>query len=154
VLHPLKVVIDNYPADQKEEFVEWHNPEDAEAARARCPSRASFTSSRTFSRGASAEVLPLSPGKEVRLRNATSYRAERRERCRGNVVEVIAPTIRRAAAAVADGRKVKSTMHWVSAAHAISAKFVFTTNFSQSRPYDLEEGQDALDNLNPTRSKS
>jgi glutaminyl-tRNA synthetase len=49
-----------------------------------------------------------------------------------------------------DGRKVKSTMHWVSAAHAISAEIRLYGNlFAKADPYDLEEGQDVLDNLNP-----
>ena len=94
----------------------------------------------------------LSPGKEVRLRNAYFITAQQVVKdAAGNIVEVHCtydPASRGGNSP--DGRKVKSTMHWVSAAHAISAEIRLYGNlFAKPDPYDLREGQDVLDNLNP-----
>ena len=154
VLHPLKVVIDNYPADQKEEFVEVaNNPEDAEAGTRQVPfSRELYIELDDFREVPPPKYYRLSPGKEVRLRNAYFVTAQSVVKdAAGNVVEVHCtydPASRGGQSP--DGRKVKSTMHWVSAAHAISAEIrLYDKLFSKPDPYDLEEGQDALDNLNP-----
>jgi len=154
VLHPLKVVIDNYPADQKEEFVEVaNNPEDAEAGTRQVPfSRELYIEQDDFREVPPPKYYRLSPGKEVRLRNAYFVTAQSVVKdAAGNVVEVHCtydPASRGGQSP--DGRKVKSTMHWVSAAHAISAEIrLYDKLFSKPDPYDLEEGQDALDNLNP-----
>ena len=93
-----------------------------------------------------------SPGKEVRLRNAYFVTANSVVKdAAGNVVEVHCtydPASRGGNSP--DGRKVKSTMHWVSAAHAIDAEMrLYDKLFSKADPYDLAEGQDVLDNLNP-----
>jgi glutaminyl-tRNA synthetase len=154
VLHPLKVVIDNYPADQKEEFVEVaNNPEDAEAGTRQVPfSRELYIEQDDFREVPPPKYYRLSPGKEVRLRNAYFVTAQSVVKdAAGNVVEVHCtydPASRGGQSP--DGRKVKSTMHWVSAAHAISAEIrLYDKLFSKPDPYDLEEGQDVLDNLNP-----
>ena len=94
----------------------------------------------------------LSPGKEVRLRNAYFITAQSVVKdAAGNVVEVHCtydPASRGGNSP--DGRKVKSTMHWVSAAHAISAEIrLYDKLFTKADPCDLEEGQTFLDNLNP-----
>jgi len=88
----------------------------------------------------------------VRLRNAYFVTAKNVVKdAQGDVVEVHCdydPASRGGNSP--DGRKVKSTMHWVSAAHAISAEIrLYDKLFSKADPYDLEEGQDVLDNLNP-----
>jgi glutaminyl-tRNA synthetase len=154
VLHPLKVVIDNYPADQKEEFVEVaNNPEDAEAGTRQVPfSRELYIEQDDFREVPPPKYYRLSPGKEVRLRNAYFVTAQSVVKdAAGNVVEVHCtydPASRGGQSP--DGRKVKSTMHWVSAAHAITAEIrLYDKLFSKPDPYDLEEGQDVLDNLNP-----
>jgi glutaminyl-tRNA synthetase len=154
VLHPLKVVIDNYPADQKEEFVEVaNNPEDPDAGTRQVPfSRELYIEQDDFREIPPPKYYRLSPGKEVRLRNAYFITAQSVVKdAAGNVTEVHCtydPLSRGGQSP--DGRKVKSTMHWVSAAHAISAEIrLYDKLFLKPDPYDLEEGQDVLDNLNP-----
>ena len=153
VLRPLKLVIDNYPAD-KEEFVEVANhPEDPAAGTREVPfSRELYIEQDDFREIPPPKYYRLSPGKEVRLRNAyfvTAHSVVKDEA--GNLVEVHCtydPLSRGGNSP--DGRKVKSTMHWVSAAHAISAEIrLYDKLFAKADPYDLEEGQDVLDNLNP-----
>jgi glutaminyl-tRNA synthetase len=153
VLHPLKLVIDNYPAGQSE-FVEVaNNPEDPSAGTRQVP----FSGEVYIEQDDFREVPPpkyyrLSPGKEVRLRNAYFVTAHSVVKdADGNLVEVHCtydPASRGGNSP--DGRKVKSTMHWVSAAHGLSAEIRLYGNlFAKADPYDLEEGQDVLDNLNP-----
>jgi glutaminyl-tRNA synthetase len=153
VLHPLKLVIDNYPED-KAEFVEVaNNPEDQSAGTRQVPfSRELFIEHDDFREVPPPKYYRLSPGKEVRLRNAYFVTAKRVVKdAAGNVTEVHCtydPASRGGNSP--DGRKVKSTMHWVSAAHAISAEIrLYDKLFTKADPYDLEEGQDVLDNLNP-----
>jgi len=98
----------------------------------------------------------LSPGKEVRLRNAYFITAQSVVKdADGNVVEVHCtydPLSRGGNSP--DGRKVKSTMHWVSAAHAITAEIrIYDKLFTKADPFDVEEGQDVLSNLNPDSLK-
>jgi glutaminyl-tRNA synthetase len=154
VLHPLKVVIDNYPADQKEEFVEVaNNPEDPDAGTRQVPfSRELYIEQDDFREVPPPKYYRLSRGKEVRLRNAYFITAQNVVKDdAGNVIEVHCtydPLSRGGQSP--DGRKVKSTMHWVSAAHAISAEIrLYDKLFLKPDPYDLAEGQDVLDNLNP-----
>ena len=153
VLHPLKLVIDNYPAGQSE-FVEVaNNPEDAAAGTRQVP----FSGEIYIEQDDFREVPPpkyyrLSPGKEVRLRNAYFVTAQSVVKdAAGNVVEVHCtydPASRGGNSP--DGRKVKSTMHWVSAAHAISAEIrLYDKLFTKADPGDFEEGGSVLDNLNP-----
>jgi glutaminyl-tRNA synthetase len=153
VLHPLKLVIDNYP-EGKEEFVEVaNNPEDPSAGTRQVPfSRELYIEQDDFREVPPPKYYRLSPGKEVRLRNAYFVTATSVQRSAdGSLVEVHCtydPASRGGNSP--DGRKVKSTMHWVSAAHAISAEIrLYDKLFSKADPYDLEEGQDVLDNLNP-----
>ena len=157
VLHPLKLVIDNYPegpnADQVE-FVEVaNNPEDPSAGTRRVPfSREIYIEQDDFREVPPPKYYRLSPGKEVRLRNAyfvTAHSVVKDEA--GNLLEVHCtydPASRGGNSS--DGRKVKSTMHWVSAPHAISAEIrLYDKLFLKPDPSDVAEGQDVLDNLNP-----
>jgi glutaminyl-tRNA synthetase len=153
VLHPLKLVIDNYPVDQ-EEFVEVaNNPEDPSAGTRQVPfSRELYIEQDDFREVPPPKYYRLSPGKEVRLRNAYFVTAQSVEKdAAGNVTEVHCtydPASRGGNSP--DGRKVKSTMHWVSAAHAISAEIrLYDKLFSKPDPYDFPEGGDIFDNLNP-----
>jgi glutaminyl-tRNA synthetase len=153
VLHPLKVVIDNYPADQ-EEFVEVaNNPEDPAAGTRQVPfSRELYIEHDDFREVPPPKYYRLSPGKEVRLRNAYFVTAQSVVKdADGNVIEVHCtydPASRGGNSP--DGRKVKSTIHWVSAAHAISAEIrLYDKLFTKPDPYDIEEGQEVLSNLNP-----
>ena len=153
VLHPLKLVIDNYPED-KEEFVEvQNNPEDSSAGTRQVPfSRELYIEHDDFREVPPPKYYRLSPGKEVRLRNAYFVTANSVVKdAQGNVVEVHCtydPASRGGNSP--DGRKVKSTMHWVSAGHAISAEIrLYDKLFTKADPYDFTEGGDIFDNLNP-----
>ncbi len=153
VLHPLKLVIDNYPEGQHE-FVEVaNNPEDPSAGTRQVPfSREVYIDHDDFREIPPPKYYRLSPGKEVRLRNAYFITAKEVVKdAAGNIVEVHCtydPASRGGNSP--DGRKVKSTMHWVSAAHAISAEIrLYGKLFLKPDPTDVEEGQDVLDNLNP-----
>jgi glutaminyl-tRNA synthetase len=153
VLHPLKLVIDNYP-EGKEEFVEVaNNPEDPSAGTRQVPfSRELYIEHDDFREVPPPKYYRLSPGKEVRLRNAYFVTAKSVVKdAQGNIVEVHCtydPASRGGNSP--DGRKVKSTMHWVSAAHAISAEIrLYDKLFTKADPYDIEEGEDVLSNLNP-----
>ena len=153
VLRPLKLVIDNYPEGQ-EEFVEVaNNPEDPAAGTRQVPfSRELFIEHDDFREAPPPKYYRLSPGKEVRLRNAYFVTAQRVVKDEaGNIVEVRCtydPASRGGNSP--DGRKVKSTMHWVSAAHAIGAEVrLYDKLFLKADPGNIAEGEDVLGNLNP-----
>ena len=153
VLHPLKLVIDNYPADKAEFMEVANNPEDPSAGTRQVPfSRELYIEQDDFRELPPPKYYRLSPGKEVRLRNAYFITAQSVVKdSAGNIVEVHCtydPASRGGNSP--DGRKVKSTMHWVSAAHAISAEIrLYDKLFLKPDPSDVEEGQDVLSNLNP-----
>ena len=154
VLRPLKLVIDNYP-DGQEEFVEVaNNPEDASAGTRQVPfSREIYIEQDDFREVPPPKYYRLSPGKEVRLRNAYFVTAQSVVKdSEGNIIEVHCtydPASRGGNSP--DGRKVKSTMHWVSAPHAISAEIrIYEKLFLRSNPSDVGDGQDVLSNLNPS----
>ena len=152
VLHPLKIVIDNYP-EGKEEFVEVaNNPEDPSAGTRQVPfSREIFIEQDDFREVPPPKYYRLSPGKEVRLRNAYFITAQSVQKSADGSLEVHCtydPASRGGNSP--DGRKVKSTMHWVSAAHAINAEVrVYEKLFIKPDPNDYPEGGGFLDNLNP-----
>jgi glutaminyl-tRNA synthetase len=152
VLSPLKLVIDNYP--EGEEFVEVaNNPEDVSAGTRQVPfSREIYIEQDDFREVPPPKYYRLSPGKEVRLRNAYFITAQSVVKdAEGNIVEVHCtydPLSRGGNSP--DGRKVKSTMHWVSAARAISAEIrLYDRLFTKADPSDVAEGEDVLSNLNP-----
>jgi len=153
VLRPLKLVIDNYPEGQTEYVEVANNPEDASAGTRPVPfSRELYIEREDFREVPPPKYYRLSPGKEVRLRNAYFVVAHRVVKdAEGNVVEVHCtydPASRGGNSP--DGRKVKSTMHWVSAPHAISAEVrLYDKLFSSPNPQDVPEGGSFLDNLNP-----
>ncbi|MGA8442270.1 MAG: glutamine--tRNA ligase/YqeY domain fusion protein [Candidatus Sulfotelmatobacter sp.] len=153
VLRPLRVVIDNYPEDQAEEMDAVNNPEDASAGTRNVPfSRVLYIEQDDFREVPPKGYFRLSPGREVRLRYGyfvTCNRVVKNEK--GEVVEVHCtydPATHGGNAP--DGRKVKSTIHWVSAAHAVDAEVrIYENLFSQEDPGEVEEGQDFTANLNP-----
>jgi glutaminyl-tRNA synthetase len=152
VLNPLKVIIDNYPETQ-EEFVEVaNNPEDRSAGTRKVPfSRELYIEQDDFREIPPPKYFRLSPGKEVRLRNAYFITARSVVKDgAGNITEVHCtydPASRGGNSP--DGRKVKSTMHWVSARHAIEAEIrLYDKLFTKPDPYDFPEGGDLFDNLN------
>jgi glutaminyl-tRNA synthetase len=153
VLRPLKLVIENYPEGQQE-FVEVaNNPEDAAAGTRQVPfSRELYIEQDDFREVPPPKYYRLSPGKEVRLRNAYFVTAKSVVKDdAGNILEVRCtydPASRGGNSP--DGRKVKSTIHWVSAAHAIEAEVrLYERLFTKPDPGSVEEGGSYLDNLNP-----
>jgi glutaminyl-tRNA synthetase len=153
VLHPLKVVIDNYPETQVEEMDAVNNPEDASAGTRKVPfSRVLYIEQDDFREDPPKGYFRLSPGREVRLRYGYFITANSVvKNDRGEVVEVHCtydPASRGGNSP--DGRKVKSTIHWVSAAHAVDAEVrIYETLFSKENPDEVEPGQDFTANLNP-----
>jgi glutaminyl-tRNA synthetase len=153
VLRPLKVVIDNYPEGQTEEMDAVNNPEDESAGKRKVPfSRELYIEQDDFREVPPKGYYRLSPGKEVRLRYGyliTANSVVKNER--GEVVEVHVtydPATRGGNAP--DGRKVKSTIHWVSAPHALHAEIrIYDNLFSKEDPNDVPAGQDFTANLNP-----
>ncbi|MBZ5507508.1 MAG: glutamine--tRNA ligase/YqeY domain fusion protein [Acidobacteriia bacterium] len=153
VLRPLKVVIDNYPEGRTEEMEAVNNPEDETAGKRKVP----FTRELYIERDDFQEVPPkgyfrLSPGKEVRLRYGYFITAQSVvKNAQGDVVEVhVTYDPATHGGNAPDGRKVKSTIHWVSAAHAIHAEVRLYDNlFHKEDPNDVPEGQDFTANLNP-----
>jgi glutaminyl-tRNA synthetase len=153
VLKPLKVVIDNYPEDQTEEMNAINNPEDANAGTRKVPfSRVLYIEHDDFREVPPKGYFRLSPGKEVRLRYGYFITAQSVvKNPQGEILEVHAtydPATRGGNAP--DGRKVKSTIHWVSAAHAIDAEIRLYDNlFSNPDPGDVPDGKDFTAFLNP-----
>src|SRR3954447_26654776 len=153
VLRPLKVVIDNYPEGQVEQMDAINNPEDPSAGTRTVPfSRTLYIEQDDFRENPPKQFYRLSPGREVRLRYGyfiTCTSVVKNEL--GEVVEVHCtydPETRGGNAP--DGRKVKSTIHWVSAAHAIDGDVRLYDNlFTKENPNDVGEGQDFTANLNP-----
>ena len=153
VLRPLKVVIDNYPENRTEEMDAVNNPEDPGAGTRNVPfSRVLYIERDDFREDPPKQYYRLSPGREVRLRYGyfiTCTNVVKNDR--GEVIEVHCsydPATRGGNAP--DGRKVKSTIHWVSAAHAIDAEVrLYDTLFTREDPNQTEEGQDFTANLNP-----
>src|SRR5580700_817342 len=123
VLRPLKVVIDNYPDSQVEEMDAVNNPEDASAGTRKVPfSRVLYIEQDDFREDPPKQYFRLSPGREVRLRYGyfiTCKSVVKNDR--GEVIEVHCTydPATRGGNNPPDGRKVKSTIHWVSAAHAV-----------------------------------
>src|ERR1017187_1916211 len=153
VLRPLKVVIENYPENQAEEMDAVNNPEDASAGTRKVPfSRVLYIEQDDFREDPPKGYFRLSPGREVRLRYAYFMICKSVvKNDKGDVVEVHCtydPASRGGNSP--DGRKVKSTIHWVSAAHAIDADVrIYENLFTKENPGDVEEGQDFTANLNP-----
>src|SRR5215472_8328200 len=153
VVKPLKLVIDNYPEGRVEEMDAVNNPEDPSAGTRKVPfSRELYIEADDFREDPPKGYFRLSPGKEVRLRYAYFITAKSVVKDgQGGVVEVHCtydPATRGGNAP--DGRKVKSTIHWVSAAHAINAEVRLYDNlFSKEDPNDVPEGQEFTANLNP-----
>jgi len=154
VLHPLKVVIDNYPQNQTEEMDAVNNPEDPNAGTRKIPfSRTLYIEQDDFREVPPPKYFRLSPGREVRLRYGyfvTCTSVVKNDK--GEVVEVHCTydPATRGGNNPPDGRKVKSTIHWVSAAHAIDAEVrIYENLFSKEDPNQSAEGEDFTANLNP-----
>ncbi len=151
VLRPLKVVIVNYPSGQVEELAAINNPEDPGAGTRQVP----FSGVIYIEKDDFREVPPpkyhrLFPGSEVRLRYAYIIKCERviKDPATGEIVELRCTYD---PASLADtSRKVKATIHWVSAAHAVDAEVrLYDHLFAREDPGDVDEGEDWKANINP-----
>jgi len=153
VLRPLRVVLENYPEGQTEELPAVNNPEDPGAGTRLLPfSRVLFIEQEDFRETPPPKYYRLAPGREVRLRYAYFIKCVDVVRnALGQVVELRCtydPATRSGTAP--DGRKVKATIHWVSAAHAVPAEMrLYDRLFLTENPDEVPEGQDFLVNLHP-----
>lgn len=153
VLNPLKVVITNYPDGQVENLTAINNPEDESAGTRQVPfSREIYIERDDFMENPPKKYFRLAPGQEVRLRYAYFIKCDEVIKDNeGNIVELRCsydPASKGGNSP--DGRKVKGTIHWVSAEHAIDAEVrLFDRLFSKENSEDVEEGQTFLDNINP-----
>ena len=153
VLRPLKVIIDNYPADKVEQLEAINNPEDQSAGTRNVPfSKELYIEREDFLENPPKKFYRLAPGREVRLRYAyfvTCTGVVKDEN--GRVVQLHCtydPATRGGDAP--DGRKVQSTLHWVSAAHSLEAEVrLYDHLFTKENPDDTAEGEDFKSNLNP-----
>jgi len=152
VLRPLRVVITNYPEDKIEEMEAENNPEDESAGTRTVPfSRVLYIEQEDFREDPPKKWFRLAPGREVRLKHA--YYVTCQETIKdeeGNVVELRCtydPESR--GGSTPDGRKVRGTLHWVSAAHALDADVrLYEQLFNKRDPSDVEEGEDFKDSIN------
>lgn len=158
VLNPLKIVIENYPADSVEELDAVNNPEDMGMGTRRVPfSRVIYIERDDFMEKPPKQFYRLSPGREVRLRYAyfITCTGVLKNELTGEVTELRCtydPATRGGDSP--DGRKVKSTIHWVSAPHACEAEVRLYDNlFTKADPDDAPEGQDFTSNINPSSLK-
>ncbi len=153
VLHPLKVVITNYPEGQTEMLTAINNPEDENAGTREIPfCRELYIEQDDFMENPPKKYFRLAPGQEVRLRYAYFITCQEVIKdANGNITEIRCtydPASRGGNSP--DGRKVKGTIHWVSANHAVDAEVrLFDRLFAVEAPEECEEGKTFLDNLNP-----
>ncbi len=153
VLHPLKVIIDNYPENQVEEMQAINNPENPQAGTRLVPfSREIHIERDDFMEEPPKKFYRLAPGREVRLRYAYFITCKEVVKdANGQITELHCtydPATRGGDAP--DGRKVKATLHWVSAKNAIEAEVrLYEHLFTTENPDDTAEGRDFTSNLNP-----
>ena len=153
VLRPLRVVLENYPEGQADEFDVLNNPEDPSAGTRKVPfSKVVYIDQDDFREDPPKKYYRLSPGREVRLRAAYLVTCTGVVKdAGGNVVEVRCtydPATKGGTAP--DGRSPKATLHWVSAAHAVDVDVrLYDHLFVKEDPNDVPEGGNYTDNLNP-----
>jgi glutaminyl-tRNA synthetase len=153
VMNPLKVVLINYPEDQVEELDAINNPEDPDAGTRKVPfGRELYIEREDFREDPPPKFFRLAPGREVRLRYAYFIKCEEVIKdANGEIIELRCTYDAATRGGDApDGRKVKATLHWVSAKHAVPAEArLYDHLFAKPDPDDVEEGQTWFDNLNP-----
>jgi glutaminyl-tRNA synthetase len=154
VLRPLKVIIDNYPAGQVEELEAINNPGDQSMGTRNVPfSRELYIERDDFMEDPPRKFFRLAPGREVRLRYAYFIKCVDvvKDPASGEIVELHCtydPATRGGDAP--DGRKVKGTLHWVSAEHSNPAEVrLYDHFFVKENPNEVEEGKDFTDYINP-----
>ena len=158
VLRPLKVIIDNYPEDQLEELDAINNPEDPDMGTRKIPfSRELYIEQDDFMEEPPKKFFRLAPGREVRLRYAYFITCVDvvKDPATGDVIElhcIYDPQTRGGDAP--DGRRVKGTLHWVSASHAVAAEVrLYEHLFLKENPNEVDDGKDFTDYINPNSLK-
>ena len=154
VLRPLRVVIDNYPQGKVEELEAVNNPEDETMGTRKIPfSQVIYIEQDDFREVPPKGFFRLAPGNEVRLKHAYIIKCEQvvKDEKTGKIIELHCtydPETKSGGAK--SGRKVKSTLHWVSASHCLDAEArLYDHLFTKPNPDQTEEGQDFKTNLNP-----
>jgi glutaminyl-tRNA synthetase len=154
VLRPLKLILDNFPEDQVQEVEARNHPEDPEAGSRTLPlTRELYIEQEDFREEAPRKYHRLVPGREVRLRYACIVKCVGfdRDPGSGEITAVHCTWDPESLGGQApDGRKIKGTIHWVSAPRSAPAEVrLYDPLFHKADPEDVEEGQDFLANLNP-----
>jgi glutaminyl-tRNA synthetase len=153
VLRPLKLIIDNYPDGKVEYLDAVNNPEDPSAGTRKVPfSKELFIEQDDFMENPPKNFYRLAPGREIRLRYAYFVKCDKVVKdAAGSIIELHCihdPATKGGDAP--DGRKVKSTLHWLSAPHAVPAQVrLYDHLFTQENPDDVPEGKDFKSALNP-----
>ncbi|MFK4763792.1 glutamine--tRNA ligase/YqeY domain fusion protein [Desulfobaculum sp. SPO524] len=153
VLDPVKVVITNYPEDQVEEFEMPYHPEDESMGKRKVPfAREIYIERDDFMEEPPKKFFRLAPGREVRLRFAYYITCQDVVKDENGTITEIHCTYdpETKGGWSKDGRKVKGTLHWVSAQHGLPAQVrLYDHLFAKENPMDVEEGGAFTDNLNP-----
>ena len=154
VLRPIRVVIDNYPEDESEYLDAENNPEDPGMGSRKLPfSRVLFIERDDFREDPPKKFFRLAPGREVRLKHAYYIKCERlvKDEKTGELIELHCTYDPKTRGGWSDdGRKVRGTLHWVSAAHSIEAEVrLYDHLFVKPNPSDEKDGSDFKDHLNP-----
>jgi len=154
ILRPLKVIIDNYPDDRVEDLEAVNNPEDESMGTRKIPfSKVLYIEKDDFKEVPPKKFFRLAPGREVRLKHAYIIKCEKvvKDEKTGEVTELHCtydPETKSGGAKA--NRKVKATLHWVCAAHALDSEVrLYDHLFSKPNPDDVEEDSDFKANLNP-----
>jgi len=157
VLEPLKLIIDNYPENKSEWLEADNNPEDPAAGKRKLAfSRELYIEKNDFMENPPKKYFRLSPGKEVRLKHAYYVTCtDVVKDPEGNVIEVHCEYDQKSRGGwTDDGRKVRGTLHWVSAGHAVKAEVrLYEQLFVKEDPNDTDNGRDFTANLNPDSLK-
>lgn len=154
VLDPVKVVITNYPEDQVEELEAINNPEDESMGKRKVPfSKELYIERADFMEDPPKKFFRLGPGREVRLRYAYYIKCEDFVKDEnGEIAEIHCTYDPETKGGYSpDGRKVKGTIHWLSAEHALDAEVrLYDHLFEKEDPNQVDEGQEFTDNINPS----
>ena len=158
VLEPLKIIIENYPEGKVEELDAENNPEDPSMGSRKIPfSREVYIEQDDFMEDPPKKFFRLSPGSEVRLKHAFYIKCEKviKDPATGKILELRCTYDPETKGGWSkDGRKVKGTLHWVSAAHALEAEVrLYDHLFTKEDPTETDEGKDWKEYLNPDSLK-
>ncbi|HPF65948.1 glutamine--tRNA ligase/YqeY domain fusion protein [Lentimicrobium sp.] len=158
VLNPVKLIIDNYPEELTEEMPAVNNPENPEAGTRKVPfTRELYIEREDFMEDPPSKFFRLAPGREVRLKYAYIIKCESvvKDPVSGEITEIHCTYDPETLSGRPESnRKVKGTLHWVSAAHAVEAEIrLYDRLFMSEDPEDVPEGEDYKKNLNPDSLK-